>query len=160
MAMTTNAILDFAETVDMARNPETKQWQAVMDRDSSQDGKFVFAVSSTGIYCRPSCPARRPRRENVTFFNTPDRAEKAGYRACLRCRPKAMGNAQSANPSAATSSAISMNSSRSRSWAKNFTRVRFICSALSRQLWELHRVPTLTPAAWINSRKICALDTP
>ena len=96
MTMTTNAILNFAETVDMARNPETQQWQAVMDRDSSQDGKFIFAVSSTGVYCRPSCPARRPRRENVAFFNKPEEAEKAGYRACLRCRPKAVGNLQSA----------------------------------------------------------------
>src|SRR6185295_12241912 len=49
------------------------------------------AVSSTGIYCRPSCPSRRPRRENVTFFRKADEAEKAGYRACLRCRPKAIG---------------------------------------------------------------------
>jgi len=95
MTMTTNAILNFAETVDMTRNPETQQWQAVMDRDSSQDGKFIFAVSSTGVYCRPSCPARRPRRENVAFFNKPEEAEKAGYRACLRCRPKAIGSAQS-----------------------------------------------------------------
>ena len=71
------------------------QWQAVLDRDASRDGKFVFAVSSTGVYCRPSCPSRRPRRENVTFFRKPDDAEKAGYRACLRCRPRAAGgNAQ------------------------------------------------------------------
>src|SRR6266496_1126056 len=95
MAMTTNAILNFAEAVDMARNNHTQQWQAVMERDSSQDGKFVFAVSSTGVYCRPSCPARRPRQENVAFFAKPEDAEKSGYRACLRCRPKALGNAQS-----------------------------------------------------------------
>ena len=67
------------------------QWQAVLARDFNSDGKFVFAVSSTGIYCRPSCPSRRPRRENVSFFRTPDAAEKSGYRACLRCRPKAIG---------------------------------------------------------------------
>jgi AraC family transcriptional regulator of adaptative response/methylated-DNA-[protein]-cysteine methyltransferase len=95
MAMTTNAILNFAGTIDMARNKPTQQWQAVVNRDTSQDGKFVFAVSSTGVYCRPSCSARRPRRENVTFFGKPEEAEQAGYRACLRCRPKAMRNAQS-----------------------------------------------------------------
>ena len=67
------------------------RWRAVLARDASQDGTFVFAVSSTGVYCRPSCPSRRPRRENVTFFNKPDEAEKAGFRACLRCRPKAIG---------------------------------------------------------------------
>lgn len=65
------------------------QWQAVLTRDSASDGKFVFAVSSTGVYCRPSCPAKRPRRENVAFFRQPQEAESAGYRACLRCRPKA-----------------------------------------------------------------------
>ncbi|HLV89046.1 MAG TPA: bifunctional DNA-binding transcriptional regulator/O6-methylguanine-DNA methyltransferase Ada [Candidatus Sulfotelmatobacter sp.] len=71
------------------------KWDAVMKRDTSQDGQFVFAVSTTGVYCRPSCAARRPRRENVEFFTRPDQAEKAGYRACLRCRPRALsGNGQ------------------------------------------------------------------
>jgi AraC family transcriptional regulator of adaptative response/methylated-DNA-[protein]-cysteine methyltransferase len=63
-------------------------WDAVVARDRGQDGKFVFAVSTTGVYCRPSCAARRPRRENVTFFSRPDQAERAGFRACLRCRPQ------------------------------------------------------------------------
>ena len=67
---------------------EEVRWNAVMTRDDARDGEFVFAVSSTGIYCRPSCPARRPRRENVRFFLRPEQAEQAGYRACLRCRPK------------------------------------------------------------------------
>jgi AraC family transcriptional regulator of adaptative response/methylated-DNA-[protein]-cysteine methyltransferase len=68
---------------------EEKYWQAILDRDKSMDGKFVFAVRTTGIYCRPSCPARRPRRENVAFYAGPDQAEAAGFRACLRCRPRA-----------------------------------------------------------------------
>ena len=75
----------------MARSDQSQRWQAVMARDAGQDGKFVFAVSSTGVYCRPSCPSKRPRRENVTFFGKPDEVEKAGYRACLRCRPRAIG---------------------------------------------------------------------
>jgi len=70
---------------------EEAQWSALSQRDASQDGHFVFAVSSTGVYCRPSCPARRPRRENVRFFLLPEQAEQAGYRACLRCRPKSAG---------------------------------------------------------------------
>jgi AraC family transcriptional regulator of adaptative response/methylated-DNA-[protein]-cysteine methyltransferase len=71
-------------------------WGAVVARDRDHDGKFVFAVSSTGVYCRPSCPARRPRRENVRFFSRPDQAEKAGFRACLRCRPRLLsGNPHS-----------------------------------------------------------------
>jgi AraC family transcriptional regulator, regulatory protein of adaptative response / methylated-DNA-[protein]-cysteine methyltransferase len=74
---------------------DDSRWDAVVRRDSRQDGKFVFAVSSTGVYCRPSCAAKRPRRENVTFFSAPDQAEKAGFRACLRCRPKSFsGNPQ------------------------------------------------------------------
>ena len=75
---------------------EEQRWDAVMARDSAQDGAFVFAVATTGVYCRPSCPARRPRRENVTFFSRPEQAEKAGFRACLRCRPRSIsGNPQS-----------------------------------------------------------------
>lgn len=68
-----------------------------MARDASRDGQFVFAVSSTGIFCRPSCPSRHPRRSNVAFYDGAEQAERAGYRACLRCRPKAAdGNAQAA----------------------------------------------------------------
>jgi len=67
---------------------EEQLWRAVELRDQSFDGSFVYAVSSTGIYCRPSCPSRRPRRERVTFYNLPDAAEAAGFRACLRCRPR------------------------------------------------------------------------
>ncbi len=63
------------------------KWQQVMTRDARQDGQFVFAVRTTGIYCRPSCPSRRPRRDSVEFFANPNDAESAGYRACLRCKP-------------------------------------------------------------------------
>ncbi|HEX7183059.1 MAG TPA: bifunctional DNA-binding transcriptional regulator/O6-methylguanine-DNA methyltransferase Ada [Thermoanaerobaculia bacterium] len=63
-------------------------WTAVLDRDAEADGRFVYAVSSTGVYCRPSCPSRRPRRESVTFFTEPNEAEQAGYRPCRRCRPR------------------------------------------------------------------------
>jgi len=67
---------------------ENTWWDAVLARDSALDGEFFFAVTSTGVYCRPSCPAKRPRRENVAFFRRPEDAEKAGFRACLRCRPR------------------------------------------------------------------------
>ncbi|MFL5512662.1 MAG: bifunctional DNA-binding transcriptional regulator/O6-methylguanine-DNA methyltransferase Ada [Gemmatimonadales bacterium] len=66
---------------------EDVRWQSVMTRDSSQDGRFVYGVSSTGIYCRPSCPSRRPAPSRVRFFGSPSEAETAGFRACLRCRP-------------------------------------------------------------------------
>ena len=63
-------------------------WQAVVAKDARFDGQFVFAVSSTGVYCRPSCPSRRAHRERVKFFDLPEAAERAGFRACLRCRPQ------------------------------------------------------------------------
>lgn len=63
------------------------RWAAVESRDASCDGNFVYAVVSTGIYCRPSCPSRRPARNNVIFHLTPEAAETAGFRACRRCHP-------------------------------------------------------------------------
>jgi AraC family transcriptional regulator, regulatory protein of adaptative response / methylated-DNA-[protein]-cysteine methyltransferase len=62
-------------------------WDAVAARDRSMDGVFFYAVMSTGIYCRPSCPSKRPRRENVVFFRAREAAERAGFRACRRCKP-------------------------------------------------------------------------
>ena len=62
-------------------------WQAVLQRDPTYDGSFIYAVSSTGIYCRPICPSRRPNRANVSFFADSKEAQSAGYRACLRCLP-------------------------------------------------------------------------
>src|SRR6202795_555874 len=62
-------------------------WRATLERDARADGTFVLAVRSTHIYCRPSCPARRPLRKNVVFFHTREEAEKQGFRPCLRCRP-------------------------------------------------------------------------
>ena len=67
---------------------EEKYWQAVLTRDNRSDGTFVYGVRSTGIYCNPSCSARRPRREQVVFFPQPEAAEQAGFRACRRCRPQ------------------------------------------------------------------------
>ncbi len=62
-------------------------WHAVLERDRCHDGQFVYAVASTRVYCRPSCPSRRPSRKHVRFFPSPHQAEAAGFRACLRCRP-------------------------------------------------------------------------
>src|SRR5258708_6777579 len=100
--MATNAILPEADTMkttakQTAVPTAARRWHDVLARDASLDGTFVLGVSSTGIFCRPSCPAKRPRRENVNFFDHALQAEQAGYRACLRCRPKAVdGNPQSA----------------------------------------------------------------
>ncbi len=63
-------------------------WQAVQARDARFDGAFVFAVKTTGVFCRPSCASRRAKRENVEFFDQIEMAETSGFRPCLRCRPK------------------------------------------------------------------------
>jgi Metal binding domain of Ada len=65
------------------------RWTAVVARDANADGTFFHSVKTTGVYCRPSCPARLPRRENVAFHDTATDAEAAGFRPCKRCKPGA-----------------------------------------------------------------------
>jgi AraC family transcriptional regulator of adaptative response/methylated-DNA-[protein]-cysteine methyltransferase len=74
-------------TNNIPASAAARYWRATMTRDARADGTFVLAVRSTHIYCRPSCPARRPLRQNVIFFHTGSEAEKQGFRACRRCRP-------------------------------------------------------------------------
>jgi AraC family transcriptional regulator, regulatory protein of adaptative response / methylated-DNA-[protein]-cysteine methyltransferase len=76
-----------AQAGDMKLNRD-QCWDAVERRDRSVDGNFFFGVVTTGVYCRPSCPSRRPLRENVRFYGTPEEAERDGLRPCLRCRPR------------------------------------------------------------------------
>ena len=77
----------------MAKKEETwhadtdPRWQAVIKRDTAFDGKFYYAVKTTGVYCRPSCASRQARIENVAFFDLWQDAERAGFRPCKRCRP-------------------------------------------------------------------------
>ncbi|HUU32607.1 MAG TPA: bifunctional DNA-binding transcriptional regulator/O6-methylguanine-DNA methyltransferase Ada [Vicinamibacterales bacterium] len=73
------------------------RWTQVLTRAAAADGRFVYAVQSTGVFCRPTCPSRRPRREQVRFFDHPRDAEHAGFRACLRCAPQ---GARPAHPAA------------------------------------------------------------
>ncbi len=82
-----------AQSREMLASPSTAEeqaavwWRAVLARDARFDGVFVYAVRSTGVYCRPSCPSRRPGRDKVLFFARPEEAAQAGYRPCRRCRP-------------------------------------------------------------------------
>lgn len=73
---------------------EAERWEAVLRHDRAADGHFFYAVLTTGVYCRPSCASRRPRRENIRFYNTQAEAQRAGYRPCKRCRPDAQGPAE------------------------------------------------------------------
>jgi len=84
-----------AETNTRSIPPQAAErfWQATVHRDARADGSFVFAVRSTHVYCRPSCPARRPLRRNTVFFRTAQDAESQGFRPCRRCRPKQQDSA-------------------------------------------------------------------
>ena len=84
MKRTSNSEIAAAQPVQ----PSEARWNAVRNRDRGADGKFVYAVRSTGIYCRPSCPSRKPRREQVEFYSLPEAAEQKGFRACRRCKPR------------------------------------------------------------------------
>ena len=84
--------------IETSRRPAAREdswFEAVRRRDRAFDGKVFFAVRTTGVYCRPSCASRPAKRENVSFYETADAAERAGYRACKRCRPDRLGAARS-----------------------------------------------------------------
>ncbi len=85
--LTSGDALEVPGIHDASLNDDEK-WAAVLARDQSRDGSFVFAVRSTRIYCRPSCPAKHPNRIQVAFYSGARQAEDAGFRACLRCRPR------------------------------------------------------------------------
>lgn len=68
------------------------RWRMVLDRRADPKTAFVYAVRTTGIYCAPTCPSRRPNRENVAFFDAAEGAQKAGFRPCKRCRPDGVGD--------------------------------------------------------------------
>jgi AraC family transcriptional regulator of adaptative response/methylated-DNA-[protein]-cysteine methyltransferase len=73
---------------------ETARWRAVVARDATADGRFVYAVTTTGIYCRPSCPSRQAKQAHTRFFDGAEAAEAAGFRPCLRCHPRAPSRAE------------------------------------------------------------------
>jgi AraC family transcriptional regulator of adaptative response/methylated-DNA-[protein]-cysteine methyltransferase len=79
-----------APDFNLANQPavnETTAWDSVLNRDAAADDDFFYGVTTTHIYCRPSCPSRRPKRENITFFSSSEAAERSGFRACHRCQP-------------------------------------------------------------------------
>ena len=89
--MAAMAMMIAAQTTDHLN--DAARWTAVLAHDRSSDGAFVYAVRSTGVYCRPSCPSRRPRRDRVAFFDTTAAAREAGFRACKRCKPDSVASA-------------------------------------------------------------------
>lgn len=117
-----------------------RYWRATLHRDSQADGSFVFAVRSTNIYCRPSCPARRPLRQNTLFFRTPQDAELQGFRACQRCRPKHQDSAATLVRQAASMLATSQEES-----ARLGDLAVKLSSTPARLRRAFHRVTGLSP---------------
>ncbi|HEX5759869.1 MAG TPA: bifunctional DNA-binding transcriptional regulator/O6-methylguanine-DNA methyltransferase Ada [Thermoanaerobaculia bacterium] len=130
-------------------------WAAVLARDAGRDGSFVYAVASTGIYCRPSCPSRRPRRPQVAFFPSPETAEAAGYRACRRCRPR------DGAPAAAAAVA------RACAWIEAHPDEPVTLAALARAVGlspahlqrTFRRATGVTPKQFADARRLARLKT-
>lgn len=120
-------------------------WQCVVTRDAAADGSFVYAVKTTGVYCRPSCPSRGPKRSNVVFYDTAAAAEAAGYRACRRCNPTGRSLAEAAADVVARACRLIEN-------ADEMPRLDELAAAVGLSPSHLHRqfkaVTGLTPRAY------------
>lgn len=129
---------------------EERRWQAVYKRDATQDGQFVFAVRSTGIYCRPSCPARRPRRENVSFHDGPAQAEAAGYRPCKRCTPQGTSPAEQLDALVTAACRLLDDADKPPTLDALAARIGLSASHLAR---AFKARTGLTPKAWASARQ-------
>ena len=131
-------------------------WQALCNRDPSFDGRFVFAVHSTGIFCRPSCPARRPKRECVSFFQHVSEAEAAGFRACRRCSPHGKSSAEQLDELIIAACRLLDESDTPMSLDQLAGRIGLSPSYLARAF----KVRTgMTPRAWAAARRRERLET-
>ena len=128
---------DTATVLAMPRpRPDDTRWTQVLTRAVEADGRFVYAVQSTGVFCRPTCPSRRPRREQVRFFDRPHDAERAGFRACLRCAP------QGARPVNAAAVAVARAASFLRARATEPVALAAVAAHVSLSPSHLQRVFT------------------
>ena len=126
------------------------RWAAVQARDKASDGCFVYSVRTTGVYCRPSCAARPARPENVAFHATPEAARAAGFRACRRCRPDAVG---AADPQAEIVATLC----REIESADAAPSLEALSQRAGLSPWHLHRVfkrvTGLTPRAYAQAHR-------
>src|SRR5580765_6215966 len=129
---------------------DTERWEAVARRDKNADNAFVYSVKTTGVYCRPSCAARLALRENVVFHNTPQDAERAGFRACKRCKP----NDLSAHDEQA---AIVAKACKLIVEAEEPLSLDALADAVGMSPWHFHRVfksmTGLTPKAYSTAHR-------
>lgn len=125
-------------------------WKAVCQRDAGADGRFVFAVRSTGIYCRPSCPARRPQRDNVTFHANAASAEAAGFRACRRCSPQGRSPAEQLDELVVAACRLLEDSEKTPTLEQLAARIGVSASHLAR---AFKARTGLTPHGWSKARR-------
>lgn len=125
-------------------------WQAVCERDANYDGRFVFAVRTTGIFCRPSCPARRPLRANVQFLSDATSAAAAGFRPCKRCTPQGASPAEQLDALVSAACELLDNAEQTLTLAELAARIGLSASHLSR---AFKTRTGLTPQAWVNARR-------
>lgn len=138
------------------RSHPDARWQAVLARDRASDGRFVYAVRSTGIYCRPSCPSRRPRRNQVEFFELPALAEQAGFRACRRCKPDGA-------PAGDPTRELAQQVCRLIDQRPDRVSLEQLSAAVGRSPYYLHRtfkrVVGVTPREYAAARRLARLKT-
>jgi AraC family transcriptional regulator of adaptative response/methylated-DNA-[protein]-cysteine methyltransferase len=129
---------------------DATRWAAVQQRDRDADGRFVYAVRTTGVYCRPSCPSRQARRENVGFFADGAAATAAGFRPCLRCKPEAGSLAQQ-------HAAVVADACRRIESADTLPSLDALAEAAGLSRFHFHRVfksvTGLTPKAWADAQR-------
>ena len=145
--------------VAVAYNTERARWEAVLKRDRAAGNAFVYTVSSTGIYCRPTCPARVARRANVGFCNDASEAAALGYRPCRRCKPELVEG----QPEDAAVMAIK-NFVTSPDAGRKFQTLRQMADQAGLSKWHFHRTFTkvigITPGEWTKQQKQIAATDP
>src|SRR5690348_2329945 len=150
-----------ASAISADRTLTGRRWDAVKNRLRPADGTFVFAVRTTKIYCRPSCPARRPKPENILYFPSPREAEAAGYRACLRCRPNI------ASPNSDSARMVQQLCARIDAALADNSEARLTLAELSRSLGAsshqiqrlFQRVLGISPRQYTDARRMTQLKS-
>ena len=134
---------------------DDRAWRAVVQRDRRLDGAFVYGVSSTGVYCKPSCASRQPLRTNVQFFATPEAAEAAGFRSCRRCRPRHASDAADASVERARAF-LDRHADRPVSLQELASHVKLSPSHLQR---SFKRATGLSPKQYQDARRVGQLKS-
>lgn len=143
-----------ASTAPLTFTREDERWQAVVRRDASADGAFFYSVKTTGVYCRPSCAARLAKRENVRFHATTQEAERAGFRACKRCRPQQDSLRQQHGAVVSRACRLIENSSANLGLESLATALGFSPSHLHRVFKSLTGVTPKAYAAAVRSERV------